>query len=439
MEVTKSDSTCTKANSVIVIKKLKQIVAEKVAKDFSLYLDEQASGKLCNDVKEIMCQILLQQTFPMLSNDIAVNSREFAKHVKILQLLLSDRTEEIELSSLLSIDPIEMRTEKHGELMKLIADHAPKIKSLTINEKRRLCPDNIDDAALEAICRLHSLQKLEIKTRSILFTDLTKICKSLRNLKYVNALTRLCHRQLRKLQIVGNPDIPLTYKSRCSETPELRTLTVKPSKVQKHMQYTNITALKILWQENSKKISSLPKFPFLKTLLLIHFPRNDLVGQCLAEYGPQLIELQIKTTHHSLIPSLNINSFSSCLKLESLIMSNVELVAYSSVTTSFPQLKNFSWSLEKWVDTKLSCLAYILSSPKLESFSCYWNDNIDLNHLTEVTTLIDEQKIKLSHLASFAFRVKLDWNTNLSREIFGVLIDAASTLLYIQKDGKKNG
>ncbi|CAB3360343.1 Hypothetical predicted protein [Cloeon dipterum] len=148
-----------------------ELAGEKIVKNINYFIDnESESLRLANYPKmflRIILKAFLSQSFK--SND-DVTMDNFNSKVKIFEfLIINSKPQTIDLEGLLTFCPDNSKLKELTRVVKLIAAHAPDIKSLFICNKIDCCIAVDFGCVVEALCKLKKLE----------------LCKTLRNLSHL--------------------------------------------------------------------------------------------------------------------------------------------------------------------------------------------------------------------------------------------------------------
>ncbi|CAB3360345.1 Hypothetical predicted protein [Cloeon dipterum] len=297
----------------------------------------------------IILKAFLSQSFK--SND-DVTMDNFNSKVKIFEfLIINSKPQTIDLEGLLTFCPDNSKLKELTRVVKLIAAHAPDIKSLFICNKIDCCIAVDFGCVVEALCKLKKLVKLVVEYMTIQYSDLKELCKTLRNLSHLEIpiafnylkennsdnltvdfgdiedlkrcfsalkifkfdivmddefaseygemkLTYLCLNHLPKLEILrfsaDNLDIPQVPMNPrlLSKTSNMRHLCVNAGCHLSKEVFCNLTHLKIYWSHYGIPAAYLG-FPKIKCIVLDCVPTVEILKIFTASYGPNLQTLKV--------------------------------------------------------------------------------------------------------------------------------------------------
>ncbi|CAB3388620.1 Hypothetical predicted protein [Cloeon dipterum] len=413
-------------------------------------------------------QMILDRLMSKKSMNGEENYDKFEIRLSYFINLINPFTREIDLSNFMTFCPDLLKAQQISRVLHMIATFATKITSLTFKKKDIWFPSSffLSQNAIEGICRMTTLQKLEINECSIQFSTLKHVCESLPNLNHVDVnmanngeeeyysfsdadfqrsfsrlkvfifrknycrFTQRCIRLLPSLEIVSNSANDLLSLGGYLLPPEpplapsaLRHLCVDVAKIQPGQLtwFPNVTHLKIQFEENQSRstpshatLEDLLRFKKIKSLFLLSCPAADILDRFLKQYGGHLHSLCV---HSSVRRCLNYsfrNIFKACPNLETLmVLLGVQMA--DAKLDFFAKLKHLQWfDGYDYYETRQAAqmqprsvrLSNILSAPLLQNFEMVDFRN-NLEELKLVSSLIAEKKI-LNNLSTFRYISRRD-------------------------------
>ncbi|XP_065336657.1 uncharacterized protein LOC135937434 [Cloeon dipterum] len=371
--------------------------------------------------------------------------------MEALPLLLSTQTREFSFDWLMSLCSQTFWPHYTQEVLRLIENLAPKIRTLTLNSytcysMKVLHP--IKRNLLTHITKMKNLQKLELSTHSISFENVLRLCKSLRFLQSFSAteltfeehqqfnieaikkqlsrlkvfkfaiiesqrkfwytLRRICTENLPNLLILvgdvrisqyfgGYKDMGPECILRCSKTSKLRHLWTSSRQLfatsQSHRLFPDVTHLSLTWEKSwihsELEVKSLLQFTKIECLCFHYVPSSEIFERFLTIYGRNLRTLYLMSYNVPTVLTFSAAKlFIFCPKLETLFMTSHTVFAPDQQPIQFfAELKN----LAIYCHTEVSVLSF-LSAPKLEKL--YLNGNLRMiKEVQKLSNLIREKKI----------------------------------------------
>ncbi|CAB3374769.1 Hypothetical predicted protein [Cloeon dipterum] len=429
---------------------LLELATNKVSSNIRFFVQPTERKRLERLVGPLRDRVL-RKLMNIKCHNVSGNMLCFLVVMEALPLLLSTHTREFSFDWLMSLCSQTFWPHYRQEVLRLIVNLAPKIRTLTMNSYSSILMPvlkPIKRNLLTPITKMKNLQKLELSTHSISFESVLRLCKSLRFLqslsvtelifeepqqfnieaikkqlsrlrvfkfaiiesqrKYWYTLRRICTENLPNLLIlVGDVRISQYYGGyrdmgpecilRGSKTSKLRHLFTSSRQLfatcQSHRLFPDVTHLMILWERNwnhsELEVKSLLQFTKIECLCFYYVPSSEIFERFLKTYGRNLRTLYLMSYNVPTVLTFSAGKlFRFCPKLETLFMTSQTVFAPDQQTIQFfAELKNFAI----YCHTEVSVLSF-LSAPKLEKLCL--NGNLRLiRDAQKVSTLIAEKKI----------------------------------------------
>ncbi|CAB3384238.1 Hypothetical predicted protein [Cloeon dipterum] len=463
-------------------KSLLELSTQKIVKNVKWFLEDNHQEKLTK-LPSLLRKKLLDKVTGQRFIDINEELKDLNSRIEALELLLCPQIKEIKLQGLMAVDP-----DTFDKVLEIITTRAPNLIALTIiapsrRNYKRFPKTHEFPVSMMEIGKLGKLRKLVLKSSTVEYNQMKEMCRNeLKNLRYLDVclnfdsdtnfedvedfkesfsnlqyflfdsfsrdvgvcpkihgkmLWKMCFKHLPNLIAVekfvqdklqldleerGISEIPLEVSS-------LRHLSVIPGTVELQNAFPNITHLKIWFDddESDMQIEPLLKFKNIKCLILEDVMSLETVNKFIRRYGHKLEKLFLTATETNDIRLKFKSLFNSCPRLETLALTNVDMVDDREPLHFFSKLKNLYWSPSSC--GKSICLSNIIRAPDLRMLKFKYN-SFDVDDLAKVSDLIAEKTIlrKLISLSAIDFDI-VELKNPMEDQSFVVSFNAFSEMI----------